>query len=264
MQQETSFHGGPDHRGAGAADRDDRPSETLAAVNERLTRDLHIAQAHERTLMFELADSARDLHEKDFLLREAEHRLKNTLHLACGLLQSQADSVREQSARRELESASERLRAIAEVQVALHEVGDHVDLHQWLPRLCRAMALKPGLQLDAWAPAITVAGSVASPIGLFVWEAVCNVIKHAFPDDETGRVQVRLAREQDDWRLSVSDDGRGSPERIAPGFGLRLLGLLARQLRGRLDIGRGLDGRGLSVSAVFPLAEPARPGMDHA
>jgi two-component sensor histidine kinase len=259
---QTSLQGGEDHLGAGAADRDYSPSETLSAVNERLTRDLDIAQAHERTLMFELADAARDLHEKDFLLREAEHRLKNTLHLACGLLQSQANSAGEESVRRELESASERLRAIAELQVALHEVGDQVDLHQWLPRLCRAMALKPGLQLDVCAPAITVAGTVASPIGLFVWEAVCNAIKHAFPDGQAGRVQVQLAREQDDWRLSVSDDGRGSPDRIGPGFGLRLLGLLARQLRGRLDIGRGLDGRGLSISAVFPLPEALRPRAD--
>jgi two-component sensor histidine kinase len=75
---------------------------------------------------------------------------------------------------------------------------------------------------------------------------------------------VQLARDGDSWRLSVSDDGQGSPRQIEPGFGLRLLGLLARQLRGRLDIGRGLGGRGLSVSAVFALPEAIRPRVDHA
>jgi two-component sensor histidine kinase len=74
-----------------------------------------------------------------------------------------------------------------------------------------------------------------------------------------GRVFVQLGREGDDWRLTVADDGCGGRDRIQPGFGLRLLGLLARQLRGRLDIGPGLDGCGLSVSAVFPMPEAHVP-----
>lgn len=255
--QRTSSHGDEDRRRDGAGDA--RPSDSLAVVNRRLAHDLDIAHAHERTLMFELANAARDLHEKDLLLSEAEHRLKNTLHLAHGLLMTQARTAAGKDAKDELEAAGARLKAVADVQIGLHEMGEEVRLDQWLPLVCRSMALKPGVEVDVRAEEIVVPGAVASPIGLFAWEAVCNALKHAFPGDAGGRVSVQLAREGDGWRLSIADDGCGGPEQIQPGFGLRLLGLLARQLRGRLDIGPGLGGRGLGVSAVFPLPEVSRP-----
>lgn len=251
--------GEEERRRDGAAGRGARSMDSRTAANERLTRELDVAQTHERTLMFELANAARDLHEKDFLLHEAEHRLKNTLHLAYNLLLDQARGAGGKDAQAELRSAGERIRAIADLQAGLTQVGDPVRLDEWLPGVCRSMALKPGVEIDVRAPQITVPGAVASPMGLFAWEAVCNALKHAFPGEEGGRVLVQFMREDGDWRLSIADDGRGGDGQIQPGFGLHLLGLLARQLRGRLDIGPGLGGRGLSVSAVFPLPEAARP-----
>jgi two-component sensor histidine kinase len=262
--QQTPTGGGEDRRRDSAPDGDERPGDSLALANARLTHELDAVRARERALLLELASAVRDLHEKDVLLREAGHRLKNTLQLACSMLQSQARSAAGKDAKDELEAAGARLKAVADLQIGLRDPGERVQLDQWLPAACRSMALKPGIELDVRAPPMVVPGWAASPMGLFVCEAVCNAMKHAFAEGETGRVLVQVVRQGEDWRLSIADDGRGDPDRMEPGYGMRLLGLLARQLRGRLEIGGGLCGRGLSVSAVFPAPEAARPSPTHA
>jgi two-component sensor histidine kinase len=220
---------------------------------ERLRQERDEARAQHRTALTELARVTRDLEERDTLLREADHRLRNAMHQACAMLLQQAMEPESGGAREVLTAAARRLQAIGELKISLHAIGDDVRIADVLARICRAVVADPAVEVEVQAPELRWPAATASPVALFASEAICNALKYAFPEAGPGRILVRLAAAGDDeWRLSVSDDGRGAPTAVKPGFGMRLLSLLARQLRGSLDVIDGLDSRGLCVSVTFP------------
>jgi two-component sensor histidine kinase len=220
-----------------------------------LRRELERSRARERALLMELADRTRDNHEQSLLLHEADHRLKNMLQLAASMLQMQLADGDDPELKRRIGTVIERLRNLARVHAAICQTGDHdrISVEPWLKNICQAMALNPSVAVDVQVDQMEWPAAVATPLGLFVTEALSNALKHAFDGRGQGRIAVTLARAgAADWRLSVADDGPGRPDKMGSGLGLKLLDVFARQLGGRADIGSGLEGRGLCVSAIFP------------
>ena len=230
-------------------------------------------------------DALRSLHEKETLLQEVHHRVKNNLQIIGSLLSMQARRTRAPAALAALAESASRVKSIALVHEKLYRSADlaRIEAADYLRTLSRNLMealgaerlrlhgrvaldfeLEDGHQLDA---------SVAIACGLIVNEALTNSFKHGFPDDRNGRVTVALSRQtaaqgapDDRWlRLEVRDDGVGlSAESLTPAgtaelarhsLGMRLVRDLSKQVGGRFEFSPTDPGAGagLTLRVTFPL-----------
>jgi two-component sensor histidine kinase len=227
----------------------------------RLARELELSLKRERSILMELAGKTRDDYEKGMLLREADHRLKDSLQLVASILQLQSMAASSPEVKAQLETAVERLQNLARIHTAIYETsnGDLIPVDIWLNQVCEIVKLNPAIGIDIELPNLHWPSQIATPLGLFVIEAISNSLKHGFGAGQGGLIHIRLAPQpSDEWRISVADDGVGKPNQLVPGFGMKLLALFARQLWGRFDLSTGVDGKGVSASAVFPTPLPPR------
>lgn len=184
--------------------------------------------------------------ERELLLGEIHHRVKNDLQAVSNLLSLQAHDA-DEAVRRVLRDSQSRLHSMALMHELLYERAEarELELGPYLRGLAGLLGeayLGPGtaLRLEVAAPAqgASVDARRAMPCGLLVTELIINAIKHGFPDGRAGRVRVEVARLAADLiAIDVIDDGVGLPPygAAAPGFGLRLVPLLARQCRARFE-----------------------------
>lgn len=203
----------------------------------------------------------KSLEEKEILLQEIRHRTKNNLTLISSLLNLGMSEVDNPECRGVFLSAKNRLRSIVALYHHLErsESLNDVALHEYVRYLAEtifsAYTVEPGrieVRLDL---AETVTDAQKSiPLGLILNELLTNSLKFAFPEGRRGKVEVRLENRDGMATLTVSDDGVGLPEGFdvedSPRMGLKLVQLLAEQIRGR-PIFSGGPGRGTSVRLTF-------------
>jgi PAS domain S-box-containing protein len=190
----------------------------------------------------------RALEDKNTLLKELYHRVKNNLQLIISLFNLQVRSVSEEQARLALLDAASRVRAMALVHERLYQSGtlSSIRLDGYVRELCEqvagaASAHQRGIAVDVEAEPLEVGLDVAVPLGLLLNELVTNSFKHGFPGERRGRVLVKLARvDGDAVRLTVSDDGVGLPPGMdrtsRRSLGLKLVSALTEQLRARFTL----------------------------
>jgi two-component sensor histidine kinase len=189
----------------------------------------------------------REVTEKNALLRETHHRVKNDFLMISGLINLQLGWVSDEPDRtlfRELQSRIQVLTLVHE-RLQQSESFDSVELKPLVTELCRRAVESFGhrtmaISLDIDVEAVTLVPDMAIPLGLIVSELVMNAYQHAFPDREQGGVSVSLHEVEEGYRLTVEDDGRGLPEGIsldaAESLGLRLVSALSSQLRGTIAV----------------------------
>lgn len=206
------------------------------------------------------------LREKETLLKELYHRVKNNLQVITSLFNLQVHALPEGAARNALKEAADRVRAMALVHEKLYQSGNlsSIALDDYITDLCvrlgnAALASERGIRLTSKSEKIEVGLETAVPLGLLLNEVISNALKHAFPDGRHGTIVVRLAHEPDDWmKLTVTDDGIGFPPNLditsSRTLGLNLVAALSAQLDGKLTF--GTDG-GAWVSLKFRLAKRA-------
>ena len=230
-------------------------ARSFDAMAESLARRRDEQAAAEETIRASLA-------EKEMLLREIHHRVKNNMQVVMSLISLQqaeagtggADAMRRMHAR---------VRAMALVHERLYmskNLGE-VEMRDYLPALVQQIAASyraeaGNVEVATEAEPMLFPLDRAIPFGLLVNELVTNALKHAFETSGRGRVRVRLARQGGQAELLVEDDGKGLPEgfdaRGVKSLGMQLVLGLVSQLGGRLDIGeRG--GSGASFRVFFPL-----------
>jgi PAS domain S-box-containing protein len=187
-------------------------------------------------------NSRRSLQEKEVLLREIYHRVKNNLQVICSLLRLQAGHVEDQRLSDVLRECRERVQVMALLHDQLHRAKDlsSINLGEYIRSLVASLfcsygvnSARIGLGIDV--DAIPVAIDTAIPCGLIVHELVSNALRHAFPDDAAGRVSLGLHLDpKGQIELTVNDDGVGlceSPSHAGTrSLGLQLTYLLAEQL----------------------------------
>lgn len=190
------------------------------------------------------------LKEKDILLAEIHHRVKNNLQIVHSLLDLQSSRVTDVVARDMLRESRNRINSMAIVHQALYGSDDlrRVDfatvLRTLVPHLAASFGLgeeRARVTIDA-AP-VRLPLNSAIPCGLIVNELVSNTFKHGFPEGTSGNIFVTLqASDADEVVLTVSDTGIGLPDSFdvatSPSLGLKLVNLLASQLDGVMTIGR--------------------------
>jgi light-regulated signal transduction histidine kinase (bacteriophytochrome) len=178
------------------------------------------------------------LRQKDFLLREVNHRVQNSLALAASFLTIQMKSIEDPAARGPLEEASRRLTAVGLVHRRLYR-GDQLEtvaLDRYLVELAEEMV---GTLDEDWArhvrvdaAPVTVPTDKAVIIGLVVTELFINAVKYAY-GGQPGRLDIGLVEDGDKLRLSVADQG-GGKQGPRVGFGSKMMDALVRQMGGTL------------------------------
>ena len=184
----------------------------------------------------------RALKEKEVLLREVHHRVKNNLQVICSMLRLQAGRSNDEALSQVLRDCRERVMAMAMLHDQLHRAKDlsNINLGEYSRNLAASMFCSYGvnsaqIELRTEVEDIAVSFDTAIPCGLILHELLSNALRHAFPAGHKGRVWLIL-RAQPGGRieLTVSDDGRGFSETAAGAgtrsLGLRLVDLLGEQI----------------------------------
>ncbi|MFL6354752.1 MAG: sensor histidine kinase [Bryobacteraceae bacterium] len=226
---------------------------------------------HDETQRKDAQDQQRKaLEEKNALLQEVHHRVKNNLQVISSLLSLQAERLNNPQTLAVLEDTQSRVAAIAAIHEQLYASKDlsSIEFSPYLQRLVRGLfglhgARKDRITLNVEAADVVLNVQQAMPLGLIVNELVINALKHAFPQNRSGAISVSLsfARangagedqvQEDLVRLKVQDNGVGLP----PGkdisqvqsMGFNLVHLLVQQLHGKLEAN---SGSGLAVIVTF-------------
>jgi two-component sensor histidine kinase len=232
--------------------------EELEAVARSLLR-LHRVEAELR----------RSLAEREMLLREVNHRVKNSLQLVLSMLSLQGGEFREAGARELFAKAIARVTAIASIHERLYQDADplSIEMQTYLTGLCAELA-RAGIGEERHADLRTEIEPLRLPtengvsLALIVNELVMNALKHGRPRDRSALIRVSLRRlDAGQARLTIADNGPGlSPDRTgattkpASGLGSRLISMLVRQLNGQLHIEHA---DGYTAQITFPLQTPA-------
>ena len=236
-----------------------RDSEGKIVCGMVVTQDVTALKRNERELVA-------SLREKEVLLKEIHHRVKNNLQVICSLLNLQARKVPDGASRDALQESQGRVKAIAEFHDRLYRARnlsdvDSTEYVQGLARGALGAFARSNVQLQASGDPVSLGMDNSIPCGLIVNELVTNSLKHAFPGGRAGVVRVGLqvlrgekGEKGEKVLLSVEDDGIGLPadfeERRGRSLGLQLVDMLARQLGGSLAVQAGASAR---FEILFPL-----------
>nr|WP_281357471.1 PAS domain S-box protein [Brasilonema bromeliae] len=248
--------------------KDGRIVDVLLSVG--LVRDDNGAPVHFISQIKDVTEQKRaerqtraSLKEKELLLKEIHHRVKNNLQIVSTLLDLQSEYIDDPRALAMFQECRGRVRSMALIHERLYRSHDlaRVDFAEYVRRLAddlyHAYKLSDDevrLELDVEVPPLPI--DVAIPCGLLLNELMSNCFKHAFPDSMEGRVRVSLRPDGPDAIvLVVADDGVGLPPdfdfRAATSFGLQLVNTLAEQLGAEIDSPRG-DGARFVVRFPAP------------
>ncbi len=190
------------------------------------------------------------LHEKEILLREIHHRVKNNLQIISSLLNLQAEHVKDEAALEMFQESRLRVRSMALVHEKLYRSKDlaRVDFHEYILSLGYHLfqmygVLPDTVVLKVNAENIFLDINTAIPCGLLVSELISNALKHAFPDGRKGEVAINMKSVGNgSYTLSVHDDGVGLNQDLdlknSDSFGLQLVDMLSEQLQGSVSIQR--------------------------
>jgi two-component system, chemotaxis family, CheB/CheR fusion protein len=201
------------------------------------------------------------LKEKETLLKEIHHRVKNNLQVMSSLLSLRFNTTEDDRTRLFIRESLDRIQAIALVHERLYNSENlaQVDMKSYVQGLIGPLVLSCGkperISLDIRAEGFFLGPDAAISCGLIINELVSNALKHAFPGGRAGAVSIGLRMTSDtEVFLEVRDDGVGIPEALdvskTVSLGLRLVQQMVSQLGGRLDIDR--SAAGTSVSVRFP------------
>ncbi len=251
---------------AGAHDyltKDGITAEGLRLAVEKATQKVELT----RSLREERDRLARALAEKEVLIKEVHHRVKNNLQVIASLLRLQTASV-EGPAATALRDSQHRVEAMAMIHEQLYESQNlrEIDLERNARLLLSNVFTSFGVDVSQISPLVDVATpsggrlelgvDQAIPVGLILNELVSNALKHAFPDGRRGAIAIRARREDGQVRISVTDDGIGIPEEVdirkSRSLGLKIVDILTRQLKGTFAVERA------PVGACFTLSFPER------
>jgi len=198
--------------------------------------------------------------EKEILLKEIHHRVKNNLQIVASILQLQSGYIRDEEAKTVFLESQKRIESMSLIHEKLYRTKDlaRIDFKGYVDELVRSLLTltkgesgRIGVEVDIEGVILDVGHSI--PCGLIINELVSNALRHAFPNRGDGRIGIRMRRDSD-WRvvLVVSDNGIGFPEDIdfrnTRSLGMQLVISLVNQLEGTIELKRD---EGTSFTIAF-------------
>jgi two-component sensor histidine kinase len=202
------------------------------------------------------------LAQKDAMMREIHHRVKNNLQVITSLLNMQQRALTDPAARLAMSDTRQRITALSLIYRALYQSPDmrRVDVRQFLEELITQLSTSEGgrpspIRTKLQADDLEIDPDKLAPLALFAVEAITNARKHAFGPNG-GLIDVLFHVGEDEIRLEIVDDGQGEAESLSTsGVGRTLMSAFARQLRGRAELEAAPD-HGVAARLIFPRPEP--------
>jgi len=204
----------------------------------------------------------RSLTEKEILLREVHHRVKNNMQVISGLIELQSLQISDPEVHRLFQESHNRIKTMALIHESLYRSSDYsrIDFSSYLNELISYLLASYGrtsdeISVDVQIDVTQMSLDLAIPCGLIANELISNCLKHAFPRGRRGKITIRLVKAgTNEYEFIVSDDGVGFPPgidiRTVKSFGLSLInGLVTHQMRGTLELRQGT---GTTVVIRFP------------
>ncbi len=238
----------------------DHLEELVKERTSQLEQEIEVRKNAERQIAVSLA-------EKEVLLREIHHRVKNNLNTVSNLLYLQSRTIEDDQITEAFQESRNRIQTMARVHELLYhsESLTRIDMNDYLKELMADLVeTNPTAPVAVKADASDVRLEIdqAIPCGLIVTELVSNSLKYAFSTDTPeDRISIRLSAEGDDCQLVVVDNGCGLPDGLnieeACSLGLRLVGMLTRQLHGTLEV-QSAPGQGTLFAVSFKASEPRK------
>ncbi|SHL66631.1 Two-component sensor histidine kinase, contains HisKA and HATPase domains [Chitinophaga jiangningensis] len=203
------------------------------------------------------------LHDKEWLLKEIHHRVKNNLQIVISLLKTQSTYLENGRAKEAIRQSQNRMFAMSIIHQRLYRQENlaSIDMQAYIGELVEYLRQSfdstGNLRFIKEVAKLELDVAQAVPIGLILNEAITNAIKYAFPDGRYGEIRVRLAQEKEnEILLEVADNGVGLPPDMdlahCKSMGMNLIHTLTEQLDGNLEISQD---SGLCLQVRFPLEE---------
>lgn len=187
------------------------------------------------------------LEEKELLLKEIHHRVKNNMQVVSSLLQLQSGYIKEPEFRAMFAESQDRIKSMALIHEKLYQSRDltRIDFGEYVRSLVRMIArsypTKSGnVEMEVRSDPVFLNIDTGVPVGLILNELLSNTYKHAFPGERRGKVQVALLdRSEGGFELRIKDDGIGLPSDFSlnntQSLGLRLVRILTEQISASLE-----------------------------
>ena len=216
----------------------------LARANQTLQAEVNERARAEETIRAALV-------EKDVLLKEIHHRVKNNLQVISSMLYLKAKKIQDTETQAMFRDSQSRIKSMALIHERLYQSDDlaKVDFSEYIHSLVYDLFQSYGTNPEAVKSDVRVEDvrmgiDTAIPCGLIVNELVSNSLKYAFPGDRSGTISIRLSPEGErQYRLIVQDDGVGIPKELdlakTRSLGLQLVNRLVEQLDGSLELENG-------------------------
>ena len=192
----------------------------------------------------------KSLNEKEVLLREIHHRVKNNMQIISSLLRLQSQTIKDKTYSQLFEESQNRITSMALVHEKLYQSRDlaKIDFNAYIRDMVTGLFQSYGISTDRInlifdVGDVSLGINSAIPCGLIINELVTNSLKYAFPDGRKGELKITVHEIDNEIELVISDNGIGIPENIdfrnTESLGLKLVSILAeRQLRGNLNLDR--------------------------
>ncbi len=204
-----------------------------------ISRDITLRKQREAQL-------EKSLNEKEMLLKEIHHRVKNNLMVISSLLNLQSRYIKDKAALEVFRESQRRARSMALIHKMLYQstdlkcidFGDYIET--FTQELFRTYVTGDNIKLNMKVGKTLLDINTAIPLGLIVNELISNSLKHAFPDNRAGEITVKFSREGDQFHFMVADNGVGLPKDLdytkSKSLGMRLVNTLVNQMNGIIEI----------------------------
>ena len=206
------------------------------------------------------------LHEKEVLLKEIHHRVKNNMQVITSLLSLQAKTIGDKRALEVFEDSQNRVKSMALIHETLYQSKDlsRINFAEYLQKLVahvsRSYRIRPNaVKINLHVNDVSLPIDTAVPCGLIINELASNALKYAFPADTKGEINITFGRADDQYTLCVSDTGVGLPPDFDPeqgkSLGMKLVRMLTTQLSGEMECRNGV---GTTFQITFPEEKEVR------
>ncbi|NQX40919.1 Two-component sensor histidine kinase, contains HisKA and HATPase domains [Pedobacter steynii] len=233
-------------------------------ANQQLIAQQQIITNKNHSLELLLASQEKLLNEKEWLIKEIHHRIKNNLQVVASLLNSQLNYLDNEEARLAIKDSQNRIQSISLIHQKLFQSEDlnivdiQAYIHDLMKFLCDTFHVGQRINFIIDIPKISFDIAQAIPLGLIINEAITNIIKYAFPDNGPGETSISLIKGQNEkYVFRIKDNGTGLPKDLDQGktMGMTLIRGLAAQLGGTAEI---VSDNGLLIRIEFELTATER------
>lgn len=181
--------------------------------------------------------------EKDLLLKEIHHRVKNNLQIISSLLRLQSHEIDDEEAKEKFMDSINRIKSISNLHETIYQSENivSVNMNDYLKNLTlnliESYSLNKAIELDIQSESIKVDNDHIVPISLILNEMISNTVKHGFADSENGKISISISslNESNKYRLVYSDTGTWITENEGNSFGTELIQSLVDQLNGSIE-----------------------------